>query len=265
MVKNTLFLFLVFGLLGCDPDSNVGERPLAPVLLDLTTSVPLNEKGIRPDPNSSGILLDWEQDEDSKVAGFVIYRSNLAVGDPPVPYSFREIARVESGGTFAFTDTTYGVNLDTTLYYKMKSFRGNLESDFSNVVSLKLIEKPMPNSPNGVILTKSPKFMWSLVSTTNDFNFTIRVREYLTKVPVWICTTAPDDSTGLYDPGNQFIRYGTSKTLSNSTLVFVPLQSNKEYEWKITSHSGFTPQGDGTVIFTEKKASTSKWVRFKVQ
>ena len=88
MVNKIFYLLLVIGWLGCDPNSNEGEKPAAPVMLDLTSSVPLNEKGIRPDPNSSGILLDWEQDEDSKATSFVIYRSNLAVGEPAVPYSF---------------------------------------------------------------------------------------------------------------------------------------------------------------------------------
>lgn len=265
MVKQVSLLGFLFLLLGCDPGRSVGEKPFAPVMVDLSETVPLNEYGIRPDPNSTGIILDWEQEDESNITSYSVFRTKIAVGNPPEPYSFREIARFESGNLLTFVDTTQGINLDTTFYYKMKAYQGNNESDFSNIVSLKLIEKPIPNSPSGQNIALTPQFKWSLVSTSNDFNFTIRVREYVTKVPMWVCTSAPDDSTGLYNTGNQFIRYGTRNTLSNSTLEFLSLRPNTEYEWKVTLHSGFTPNGDGTVTIAEKKASTSKWIRFKTK
>ena len=64
MVKKLVFILLSIVWLGCDPDSNVGEKPSAPVLLDLTASVPFNEKGIRPDPNRtrhSHRVVRWEE------------------------------------------------------------------------------------------------------------------------------------------------------------------------------------------------------------
>lgn len=268
MVNKILFLlFLAFSSFNCVPVESDGVPPNAPVLIDSTLFFSLNEtgSGIRPDPNSTGIIIDWNQNPENKVTDYELYRTNLSLGGEP--FGFKPITKFSNSGIFSFVDTV-NVSIDTLYFYKMKAYNSDLQSEFSNIVSYQLLEKPIINSPNiEVVDTAKLKFTWTILGTSS--NFVIRVREARTHKYVWALLTQPKT----FD-AEQSILYGEKYDVDGSPkqakVFHLPEKLNtasgkNEYEWKISLTSSFSVNASGIVNFKNGKGSSSAWTTFKTK
>ncbi len=268
MVKKLLFLiFLGSSAFYCTPTESDGVPPNAPVLIDSTLFFSLNEtgSGIRPDPNSTGIIIDWSQSPENKVTDYELYRTYLSSGGEP--YGFKLITKFSNQGILSFVDTV-NVSIDTMYFYKMKAYNSDLPSEFSNIVSYQLLEKPIINSPNiEIVDTAKLKFTWTILGTSS--NFVIRVREAKTHKYVWALLTQPASFESV-----QSIIYGIKYTVDGSPKqakeFYLPeklstANNKNEYEWKISLTSSFTVNASGIVNFKNGKGSSSAWTTFKTK
>jgi len=265
--KIVILLVFVLTVYSCTPTESDGIPPDAPVLIDSTLFFSLNEtgSGIRPDPNSSGIIIDWNQNPENKVTDYGLYRTNFNAEG--VPYGFKMISKFSNSGVLSYVDTV-NIGIDTLYFYKMTAFNADLESGFSNVVNYQLLEKPIINSPNVVIVdTANLKFTWTILGTSS--NFVIKVREAKTRKYVWALLTQPEtfDSEQSIPYGKKYIVSGSPK---QSKEFYLPeklstINGKNEYEWKISLTTSFTINTSGIVSFKNGKGSSSAWTAFKTK
>ena len=77
--------------------------------------------------SSSGLTLSWEYDSDDTIDGFKIEYRQGSSG------SFSSLASVEAGTT---SHDTVILNSNSTYYYRVKAYKGSVESEYSNTVSV---------------------------------------------------------------------------------------------------------------------------------
>jgi hypothetical protein len=121
--------------------------------------------------------------------------------------------------TSDYSSTLYGINASTTLYFKMKSVRDGVESEFSNIAyatTLKTINYDIPEKSNDIIFTKS-----NTLSLYSDEN----TRVYLGKL-----------TTNKYDSDSIFNEYGTYGSRYSSKSIW---NEYGTYGGKYSSYSPF--------------------------
>ncbi|OPX33164.1 hypothetical protein B1H10_06460 [candidate division KSB1 bacterium 4484_188] len=202
------------------------------------------ERGIDAVPESDAIYLEWYSNHEENLAGYVISRSIFE------DRNFVEIARIKKITEFELPDTTFidqvdSLNILDRYYYYIEAI-----DDFdqlgepSDVVSYKLVPKPILGSPRNVITQTSPDFTWDFDESfvPNAFVFRLLKRNnqkyfyYFTKLSL-----LRDD----YAPHQQWT--GDELTLPT------PLPSGT-YRWRID------PIGA-----EENQGAESIWLDFTIQ
>lgn len=280
-ISRKIFIFLpVISLqFSCSPNEQDDPKPVPPVLIEADSLISYTETnglsidgGIGPSETGNEIVLRWKNYTRVDATEFIVYRTTEVFNEKP--RNFKKIARFpifSAQNQNSFRDTV-ALKLNTDYFYQMTAVSGSTESEFSNVVSYNLISKPSITYPSAGSseVSLSPIMEWSLV---NASEFLIFVRERVTKKLVWGYITHPPSG---YAEQIQSLVYGSTQTENPlyhmATLVYFPLERDKNYEWKVIS-TQLTTGFDNMYQYYSKlsgflivpKGSTTPWVAFKTK
>ncbi len=205
-----LFSLLVIsiGFIACEDESSpTGPTPTAPQ--ELTTSA----------ISDNSITISWKND-DNNVAGYRIFRAESNGG-------FIRKSQLSDVETLTYTD--FDLSEGTMYQYKVKSYFGDVESDFSNSASVTTLPKPPSDLVIERVTETELRLSWSENSSVED-GYEIQSR-----------LDSVDDFTLLTTLTSDIDEYNDTDLQINTTFHYRirAIMGETASEWSNTA-SGFT-------------------------
>lgn len=231
-----LILLGLFAILSCQNNSTgSGKSPQTVQFVSKSAEEDDNEQGIDAIPEGDAIYFSWHKLVDNEIDKYEIYRQT----DPE--RDFYLIDTVQD--TFYIDNLDYATELNQRMYYFILSVNFDLKkSESSDTISYKLLEKPTPLMPSGIINSNTPLFQWNDINQANDY--IIRVKRSDTDHIIWNSTIQAN-----FGSTHQQIGYN-----SDGMADVNALSTEIPYEWRVD------------VIGPESNCgSESAWTSFQIQ
>jgi len=214
-----LLMLLVF--YRCPEPVEDPDPPVRPNWVECTLPESVNDRGIRSDPISDAIVLEWHPNPDEDLAGYLIYRTTQKIDNP---YQLlADINVFETGGN----DTIYydeTAPLNELCYYYLKAYdqAGN-RSQPTDTIFYRLLPKVDLIYPLSPIAENRPLFSWNDLSQTG-YEYVIQVIALKNKEVVWIYRMSRPN----YADFLQTVRFNKDNTAIISGLI-----TGESYQWGI--------------------------------
>lgn len=207
----------------------------------------VQERGIRQDPNTGGIILQWFADPGA--SGYKLYRSDTLDSDGN-PVKFQMLANIGSASELKDTSTvdisvTSGVKYS---YYLTAYASDGSSSASSDTINYELLNRPGLGypPPNGSVDVNNTYFSWGDLSGGGYTVIRLEDISQLQPVVVWVTKRF-----------QVFESYPTRLFNFDSTAT-EPLLPNHSYRWRVER---FQVNGTGRPY----QGSTSGWSLFSIK
>lgn len=206
------------------------------------------ETGIRQDPNTGGIILQWFAMQSA--AGYKIYRSDTTDGNG-TPSGFAPVGNVISSTTLNDTSMVDANSIQTGVryYYYLTAYTSDgSSSDPSDTINFKLLNRPGAGYPSSNASLSISKLYFSWYDATGGGYTVIRLND-ITDIPsrtIWVTKKF-----------QVFDSYPTRPFNFDSTATS-QLISGHSYQWRVER---FDIDGTGRPY----EGSTSAWSTFTVK
>ncbi len=239
--KTAFALIVLLAILwGCsNTTSNDVPPPEKVILVPKTAEDDSLERGIDAVDGKDAIYLEWYSQENRRLAGYVIYRSEKANQD------FGEIGRVEK--YYGIIDTTFiddsvKVGVPYRYYYYVRAYDdlGQFGPP-SDTVNYSLVGRPILSPVRPIPSERQPTFVWDFSYIPHEFIFRLQIKKgenyhYLTK------------------PFRQIVEYEPHQEWQLTDLGYnSPLDTGTSYRWRIDVVGSESSQG-----------AESAWAEFRV-
>ncbi|MDG6997805.1 MAG: hypothetical protein JRN15_01680 [Nitrososphaerota archaeon] len=247
-MKRLIPILLILFAQGCTPEGTPISVIRAPELVPQSQPDAVEETGIRQDPNTGGILLQWYKIQG--VAGYKVFRSDTLAPDS-LAINFSVVGDISVSQFLNDTEfvDTYGVDPEVRYYYYVEAYSSDQGfSSPSDTMNYTLLDRPRVVYPpwGTAVPAKGLYFEW--YDHSGGGYAVIRLKDTTPLPPsyVWISKKFQDYASGSF----QAFNFDGSATTQ--------LVSGHSYEWRIER---FNLDGFGRPC----QGSTSIWSTFTIK
>ena len=231
----SLIFGCLFTILSCqNAIDNNKDRPEIVKFVDKSPEYEIPEKGIDAIPEEIAIFFEWFRTDNSEIEKYRIYRQT----DPDDDFYLIDTIQ----------DTFY-IDIITDIfpryyYYVIAVNYDNVQSESSDTLNYKLLEKPRPLSPSGFSESVTPEFRWEDHTQPQANDYIIRVIRSVDETVMWNAVVPANLGSAI-----QTINYNSDQSAS------IPeLEPGIGYQWRVD------------VIGPENLCgSESAWTSFQIQ
>lgn len=247
-MKNIVLIALLLGIESCTPSGSPLTALTTPQFVPQSDPEALTQTGIRQDPSTGGILLQWYSQLGA--AGYRVYRSD-SLNQRGDPVGFELVSNVAAT---SFLNDTTTVDMDSIVtgiayyYYLVAYTSDGTLSGPSDTVDYTLLDRPTLRIPTNTSVVDSSALQFQYHDNTGGGYAVIRVKDI---------TAVPSQSVWISKRFQSFDTYPT-KVYDYDGTASSPVTRGHTYQWRVER---FDLDGSGR----PSKGATSPWDIFTVK